>query len=92
MSEDIEMRGLKPGLNHPGLGAVQIDEDTFVGPIEAIKVIRLPPEFGGNIVDVVKIHRSEGYVYYQLDNESPNTVVDTGSEFRWANKVWDEEE
>ena len=92
MSEDIEMRGLEPGLNHPGLGAVQIDEDTFVGPIEAIKVIRLPPDFGGNIVDVVKIHRIESYVYYQLDNESPNTVVDTGSEFLWANKVWDEEE
>ena len=91
MSEDIEMRGLQPGINHPGMG-VQIDEDTFVGPIEAIKVIRLPPEFGGNIVDVVKIHRSGSYVYYQIDNESPNTVVDTGSEFLWANKVWDEEE
>ena len=86
------MRGLEPGLNHPGLGAVQIDENIFVGPIDAIKVIRLPPDFGGNIVDVIGIHRHLGYVYYQLDNESPNTIVDTGSEFRWGNKVWDEEE
>ena len=78
MSEDIETRG---------------HDVIFVGSINAkVKTIRLPPEHGGDIVDVVSIHRHLSYVYYQLDNESPNLVIDTGIDFLWGNGVWKEEE
>ena len=61
-------------------------------PPEVIKTVRLPAEHGGTIVNVLAYKERGGWIYYLLDNNSPNLSVDTGTEILWANLkgTWEE--
>ena len=72
-------------------GFFDLDMFDQIQLLSATKVIRLPPEFGGEIVKILNLE--SGVVGFNdelqhklyIDNESPNVVILKNRQFLWGN-------